>query len=373
MNTKTTFITDPFDLQHKTLDLGEAFPETNWKSFLYEGGELNPFNLFIAHFKTIPFFAYAFDMDCKKANAWFLANYSNQIRYYYQSLTSVYDRGIPRNEDNYYVLFEDLIVSIDTHSDLIRICYRMTDLEKVNALLAGFRRFLNKNSEREPKISVLVSGKDGLSLKKMKISKSRMNLTDNYNDDFIDVHRIISSRLRKKNNKGLVVLHGKPGTGKTFYIRHLTATIKKNVIFLPTHMADTITNPDLIGLLIDNPDSILVIEDAENIMVDRETRGGSPVSTILNIADGLLSDFLNIQIICSFNTDISNIDSALTRKGRLIAKYEFRELTVDKSRSLSEKLGYNSDINSPMTLTSIYNQSEQDFQPIGKKRMGFQL
>jgi hypothetical protein len=139
-------------------------------------------------------------------------------------------------------------------------------------------------------------------------------------------------------------------------------------------MAGIITNPELISILIDNQNSILVIEDAENIVVDREQDGRSPVTSLLNISDGLLSDCLNIQVICSFNTDISRIDSALLRKGRLIAKYEFKELEVHKAQSLSQKLGFTTSFTSPATLTAIYNQDEKDYQqpkkhnPIGFKR-----
>jgi len=57
---------------------------------------------------------------------------------------------------------------------------------------------------------------------------------------------------------------------------------------------------------------------------------------LLNISDGLLYDCLNIQIICSFNIDIIKVDSALLRKGRLIAKYEFKELEVAKAQALSD-------------------------------------
>jgi hypothetical protein len=139
-------------------------------------------------------------------------------------------------------------------------------------------------------------------------------------------------------------------------------------------MAAAITNPDLISILIDNPNSIFVIEDAENIVMDRQRNGRSPVSALLNISDGLLSDCLNIQIICSFKTDISKIDSALMRKGRLIAKYEFKELEVEKAMQLSKKLGFDSNLDSPMTLTAIYNQDEKDFQHIRKRNpIGFRL
>ena len=144
------------------------------------------------------------------------------------------------------------------------------------------------------------------------------------------------------------------------------------MIFLPPNMAGTITNPDLISILIDNPNSIFVIEDAENIVIDREKDGHSPVTALLNISDGLLSDCLNIQVICSFNTDLSKIDTALLRKGRLIANYEFKELKPEKAQLLSQKLGFTGNINSPMTLTGIYNQTEKEFSQLKNRNpIGF--
>lgn len=132
-------------------------------------------------------------------------------------------------------------------------------------------------------------------------------------------------------------------------------------------MANAITNPNLISILVDNPNSVFVIEDAENIIIDRNKNGSSPVSALLNISDGLLSDCLNIQILCSFNTDISKVDNALMRKGRLIAKYEFKELEVEKANALSKKLGYDSNFIAPMTLASIYNQQEVDYNHVERE------
>ena len=62
------------------------------------------------------------------------------------------------------------------------------------------------------------------------------------------------------------------------------------------------------------------------------------------------------------------------RKGRLIAKYEFKELEIKKAQQLSYKLGFASVINSPMTLAAIYNQEEKDFQQKRKYLpIGFQV
>ena len=59
------------------------------------------------------------------------------------------------------------------------------------------------------------------------------------------------------------------------------------------------------------------------------------------------------------------------RKGRLIAKYEFKELETDKAQQLSNKLGFRTLITQPMALTSIYNQEEKDFQIAKNNILGF--
>ena len=86
-----------------------------------------------------------------------------------------------------------------------------------------------------------------------------------------------------------------------------------------------------------------------------------------------MSDCLNIQIICSFNTDVSKIDKALLRKGRLIGKYDFQELETEKANQLSKKLGFESNYDSPVSLSEIYNQDEKNFnQEKERKKIGFQ-
>ncbi len=357
----------PFELANTSarMNLSEVFAERN-------SSYLNEFTLFIAHFNSIPNLIHEVGIDCKNANGWFIENYASAVKEHYYN-RGYYNRSKRAElDDIFYFLYEDLMVDFDTNHSMVRFLYHKTDLSKIEEIISGIHKFKKRKRKHKPEISLLINSITGIETKFFQITKPKLSIEDNYNDDFKEIHKTILKRLSKKNDKGLVLLHGKPGTGKTSYIRYLIATLKKDVIFWPPNMACAITNPDLISILIDNPNSILVIEDAENIVVDREQNGNSPVSALLNISDGLLADCLNVQIICSFNTDISKIDSALMRKGRLIAKYEFRELKIEKAQQLSNKLGFTAIVNKPMTLTSIYNQDEKDFQQIRKSNpIGF--
>lgn len=336
------------------ISLGEVFGDIT-RSYL------NELQLFMAHFNTIPNLINEVKIDCLKANIWFAQNYQNEIKDVHFIKAKFLKRKGATLDDVFYFLYDDLLVNFDTQCGIVRYLFRQTSMDKVETIIAQIKKFKYRKEKHKPQIKVLVHSREGINAQVLDISKPKLNIEDNYNADFKAVHQTILTNLSMKNSKGLVLLHGKPGTGKTSYIRYLIATIKKDIFFLPPNMAIGITEPSLISILIENPNSIFVIEDAENIITDRESKASSAVSALLNISDGLLSDCLNIQIICSFNTDISKVDNALMRKGRLIAKYEFKELETAKAQQLSNKLNFDTKIYKPMTLSEIYNQADMDF------------
>ena len=142
-------------------------------------------------------------------------------------------------------------------------------------------------------------------------------------------------------------------------------------MFLPPTVAADLMDPGFIELLIDNPNTVVIIEDAENIIMDRRSSNSSSVSNLLNISDGLLADFLNVQLICTFNSPLTMIDSALLRKGRLIARYEFGKLSIAKAQRLSNHLKLDTTITRPMTLAEVTNQHEQNFETKQVNVIGF--
>jgi len=229
------------------------------------------------------------------------------------------------------------------------------------------KEFKSKKSSKN-KIEVLFSEGNYTDFKAFDIKKVKIDLELNYNSNFMPIHNTILNNLSKKKSNGLVILFGEPGTGKTHYLRYLTSKLKKKKLFIPSNMASSLANPDFISKLEDNRGSVLIIEDADEILSRREG-GNSAVANLLNLTDGLLADVLNIQVICTFNSSLTIIDKALLRKGRVIAKYEFKALKKEKAQKLSDKLGFDRIIGKDLTLSDIYNYNDEDF--IKESKIGF--
>jgi ATP-dependent 26S proteasome regulatory subunit len=137
-------------------------------------------------------------------------------------------------------------------------------------------------------------------------------------------------------------------------------------------MAESLSEPSIIPFLMEHKNSVLIVEDAERVIADREGNGSSMgVSNILNLTDGILGDCLNIQIIATFNMKREKIDQALLRKGRLIAEHKFDKLSINEVNKLLEYIGKEGKVTEPMTLADIYNIDEELFKVEENLKIGF--
>jgi SpoVK/Ycf46/Vps4 family AAA+-type ATPase len=167
----------------------------------------------------------------------------------------------------------------------------------------------------------------------------------------------------------LAILYGPAGTGKTTLLKKLIQENPKKEFILIN--SKDLENPDSEGYLeyfLENKNRIFILEDCEKLLLSRNQGGGSnQLVTILNMADGLLGSTLKTKFICTFNTDLGNVDEALLRKGRLKLKYYVGPLCLEKTRELAK----DETIQKEMTLAEIYNQEENDFSKTSQKRIGF--
>lgn len=336
---------------------------------IYEDGYLSTKNLFLNCFKELPHVMYISAINGEKAFAAFKESHKAEIRNihverYYKAIKKEhgFNKAVIILHNNCLLEFDDDSCEIlhDGHNEVF--------IESIRKEIARTKQ----PQRRQPfEVNLIVRSRSAFELKPMEIKRTQLDLDLYYEDEFKIVDDIIRKQLNKNNNKGIVLLHGLAGTGKTTYLRYLIGKIKKRVLFLSPDAAANLMSPDFIQLLINNPNTVIVIEDAENVIMDRKINSTSSVSNLLNISDGLLADFLNVQLICTFNSALSTIDSALLRKGRLIAEYEFGKLNIEKAQRLSQKLGYNKEIITPMTIAEITNQEEQVVTKRSKPVLGF--
>ena len=325
--------------------------------------------LYLYCFNGLPCLNFINNVDGEKAFAVFKEKFQHlisnvhQYKWYKREKKKYqFDKTVIILKNNCLLEFDDSYCEILHDGQQDAFIQELTDL--VN-------QFKEKQRKQPQEINLIVKTGRGLDLKAMEIKKTKLALDLFYESDFAETDALIQKRLNAKNDKGIVLLHGLPGTGKTTYLRYLIGRIKKRVLFLSPTVADNLMDPEFVELLIDNPNTVLIIEDAENIIMDRRHSSSSSVSNLLNISDGLLADFLNVQLICTFNNSLTLVDSALMRKGRLIAKYEFGKLGVKKSQVLSNHFGNSTIINKPMTIAEIANQHEKDHQPQKIEVLGF--
>lgn len=230
-----------------------------------------------------------------------------------------------------------------------------------------------ERTKKKANIQLVKSDMGHLDTEEYDLFVNPMDLELNYGDEFLKVHEAIVSRLNKDNDKGIILLHGDPGTGKTSYIKHLTTLVKdKDILFIPPSMAEMLSEPSIIPFLMDHKNSILIIEDAERVIADREGNGSpAGVSNILNLTDGILGDCLSIQIIATFNMKREKIDQALLRKGRLIAEHKFENLSIENTNKLFKHIDKDVVTTVPMSLADIYNVDVEVFRATNKSKIGF--
>lgn len=251
-----------------------------------------------------------------------------------------------------------------------------------------FKLNIVKEYERNMVGMISVDGSGELFVKDFSLDKKfKINDLDiHYGDNFKNYHNDLFKKL-KGDKKGLILLHGDPGTGKTYYIRYLLQQLsrtKKKVLYFPPSMIETVTDPMFFNFItnwtIENgKNSILLIEDAEPLLVSRESNRNMGITNLLNLTDGILNDILSIQIIATFNTSLHELDKALLRPERLIARKEFKKLSINNAKKLAEIIGIDpKDIDKEMSLADIYsikNNNEVILHGVDKeqKSIGFRL
>ena len=162
-------------------------------------------------------------------------------------------------------------------------------------------------------------------------------------------------KLINKSNRGISILWGERGTGKTSMLKHILFQIEKMSIFMPNNMVDTtVNNPDFKNFVKRHPNLVIVIDDCEIFFNEAYTKSNMFTSNILQLVEGFLSETLNLQFILSFNIeDDSDIDHTLIDSNNLIDIVEFQYLDEKGSKELISNLNIKHKVHGDSKLIDI--------------------
>lgn len=139
------------------------------------------------------------------------------------------------------------------------------------------------------------------------------------------------------SDSNILILNGPMGTGKSSLIAHI---INRGKMSAMTAFDDKVMkNDSLYTNFISWSQNLLVLEDADLLLLGRVDKDNDTMSKLLNVSEGII-DTRGKKIIFTANLgNTKDIDPALLRPGRCYDIVEFRELTKAEANVARAKLG----------------------------------
>ena len=236
------------------------------------------------------------------------------------------------------------VIEVKIDNEYASINYEICDenfYKKINALEKHFVPRVDSNN-----VYVITNGLSGPEL--TSIGKAALELErDNYTSEVLDSFDNIITDLRSDRPAGrIIILEGKPGTGKTFLVRAvLHEAPKSTCVIVPASMLSQLAGPQLISILLsakqcggNNYPVILLIEDGDIAILKRDVGNINILTSLLNFGDGLLGGLIDLRVIITTNAKKIEIDDAIKRPGRLSGTISVDALSPEKANSILLRL-----------------------------------
>jgi hypothetical protein len=384
-----------YDLVRHFVEINNSFP----KNTTFMGNNFN--KGFIRYDKMIESIEQLFENDSEtlfKATTYNLGTRKHYVRI---ANVLIAMEGIHHKKSELLILD-----SSENVGEMLPIIGSMTVLHTTDNVPVEIKNLIEScitKAQNVPTIGIISRDNGGFFMTEIKMeAKISHDLELHYGKDFASFHDKLVDKLAT-TNKGLTLLHGEPGTGKSSYIRKLVYDLKektnKKIIIVPNNLIGCLVDPDFNTFLLDTVESftfeddenfefdmkygdsdaaqkredikgmIMILEDAESVLMKRDAGyNNQGTSNILNLTDGLLNDIFGIQIIATYNTTDDNIDDAVKRSKRLIAKRNFQSLSLEDTKKLAKHLKVKKAeieaIKDGLTVSDIYALVDKDVEDV---------
>ena len=273
------------------------------------------------------------------------------------------------HESEMYVVGDNIIIRINSNIsnerkiEGIDVATNRDDLETIGKLIES-SLVIKESLNDENSYKIAYKGQYSIETTVCKFNDWETNLKKNYNDDL--PYDAMNDVIRS-DKAGLIMLYGIPGTGKTSLVKTLINDNRDtDFIFVDTSVCESISDGLFLDFLQEHKNSVIVFEDCEKLLFSRDEMVNESIGTILNLTDGIIAESMKIKFICTFNCDLAKVDKALLRKGRLSIGYEFKKLSLEKTKAIYP------DAKEEMTLADAHNASVNNgYEEKKRKSIGF--
>ena len=323
--------------------------------YLYTWSDLNirpSKTTILGYFKPDPFLKYLESFDVSQ-----ISEFTDVIPNEEVSIT---------NQKNFICLDNDIYLTY-THLDKeheesiisdVTIFYSLTVKDKIEKFVDSLTKitlFSEETTEQEvsKNLSILNFGQNGFELEYFENNKEFEDIEYYYENEVLkSIKKVIKSL--KKEKKGLTILCGERGCGKTNLLSYVSSKTDKNFIFIPCNtLESSLVNPDFRKFLKVNKNSVLIIDDAELYFSQMFSKSNLSSLNLLQLIEGIHSDTLNVNIILSLNCDKSEVDKTILESNEIIDIIEVGKLSVSKIEELYQFLDKKCKIKSPTKLVDV--------------------
>ena len=255
--------------------------------------------------------------------------------------------------------------------------------ERVFCDLSRHYMYRGSSSDARPRIGLLNEKYNELEVQKVPVADDQVVSRETahlyYGDGVLPWIDGWTSSLASRRY-GLTVLTGQPGTGKTTLIRSLARWMAKTHMFyfMPASRFMAVDTGQVVSFWAEENQSsslrkVLILEDAESVLMRRSGANREHVASLLNLTDGMMGDALGLQVVCTLNCELSDLDPALLRPGRLLASRDFGPLSIAEAERLRSHLkAEGPPIEAPKTLAELMNPGPAPVEARPRKRtVGF--